>query len=59
VNAVSAAVHADTTLDAVAVKPLGYEDWQMVFEAGCRMADYGVTVGQDGSWHSAYAFPRT
>ena len=52
VSAVSAAVHADRTLDAVAVKPLEYEDCQWVFEVGMPLPDYGVTVGQDGAWHS-------
>jgi hypothetical protein len=52
VSAVSAAVHADKTLDTVAVKPLEYEDCQWIFEGGMPMPDYGVTVGQDGSWHS-------
>ena len=51
VSAVSAAVHADRTLDAVAVKPLEYEDCQWVFEGGMPMPDYDVTGGQDGSWH--------
>jgi hypothetical protein len=59
VKAVSAAVHADRTLDAVAVKPLEYENCQWVFEGGMPMPDYDVTVGQDGSWHSgATLFPE-
>ena len=45
-SAVSAAVHADRTLDAVAVKPLEYEDCQWVFEGGMPMPDYDVTVDQ-------------
>ena len=51
-NAVSAAVYADKTLDTIAVKPLEYEDCQWVFESGMPMPAYDVTVGQDGSWHS-------
>ena len=52
VNAVSAAVYADKTLDTIAVRPLEYENCQWVFEGGMPMPDYDVTVGQDGSWHS-------
>ena len=52
VDAVSAAVYADKTLDILAVRPLEYEDCQWVFEGGMPMPDYGVTVGQEGSWHS-------
>jgi len=52
VDAVSAAVYADKTLDTIAVRPLEYEDCQWVFDGGMPMPDYGVTVGQDGSWHS-------
>lgn len=51
-NAVSAAVCADKTLDTLAIKPLDYEDCQFVFDGGMPMPDYDVTVGQDGSWHS-------
>jgi hypothetical protein len=59
VSAVSAALHADRTLDAVTVKPLEYEDCQWVFECGMPMPAYDVTVGQDGSWHSgATLFPE-
>ena len=53
VNAVSAAVYADKTLDTIAVRPLEYEDCQWVFEGGMPMPDYDVTVGQDGAWHSS------
>jgi hypothetical protein len=52
VDAVSAAVYADKTLDTIAVRPLEYEDCQWVFDSGMPMPDYGVTVGQNGSWHS-------
>jgi hypothetical protein len=52
ISAASAAVHADKTLDTVAVKPLEYEDCQSIFEGGMPMPDYDVTVGQDGSWYS-------
>ena len=59
VSAVSAAVHADKTLDTVAVRPLDYEDCQWVFEGEMPMPDYDVTVGQDGSWHSGVTrFPE-
>ena len=51
-DAVSAAVYADKTLDTMAVRRLEYEDCQWVFESGMPMPDYGVTVGQDGSWHT-------
>lgn len=52
VDAVSAAVYADKTLDTIAVRPLEYEDCEWVFECGMPMPDYDVTIGQDGSWHS-------
>lgn len=52
VNAVSAAVFADKTLDTIAVRRLEYEDCQWVFEGGMPLPDYDVTVGQDGAWHS-------
>ncbi len=51
-DAVSAAVYADKTLDTIAVKPLEYEDCQWVFEGGMPIPEYDVTVGQNGSWHS-------
>ena len=51
-DAVSTAVYADKTLDTIAVKRLGYEDCLWVFEGGMPIPEYGVTVGQDGSWHS-------
>lgn len=51
-NAVSAAVCADKTLDTLDVRPLAYEDCEWVFEGGIPLPGYGVTVGQDGSWHS-------
>jgi len=57
VDAVSAAVFGDKTLDTIAVRPLEYEDCQWIFECGMPMPDYGVTVGQDGSWHSGVEFP--
>lgn len=60
VSAVSAAVHADKTLDTIAVRPLEYADCQWVFEGGMPMPDYDVTVGQDGAWHSGTKpFPET
>ena len=51
-KAVSAAVYADKTIDTLAVRPLEYEDCAWVFDGGMPMPDYGVTVGEDGSWHS-------
>jgi hypothetical protein len=51
-DAVSAAIYADSTLDTLAVRRLEYEDCQWVFEGGMPMPEYGVTVGQNGSWHS-------
>ena len=51
-DAVSAAVHADTTLNTIAVKPLEYEDCEWIFEIGLPLPKYDVTVFQDGSWHS-------
>jgi hypothetical protein len=52
VNAVSAAVYADNTLDTIAIRPLEYEDCQWVFEGGMPLPEYDVTVFQNGSWHS-------
>ena len=52
VNAVAAAVFTDTTLDTLTVKPLEYKDCTWIFESGMPMPDYGVTVFQNGSWHS-------
>ena len=52
VNAVSAAVYADKTIETLEVRPLEYEDCQWIYEIGMPISDYGVTVGQDGSWHS-------
>ena len=58
-DAVSTAVHADKTLNTLAVKPLEYEDCQWVFEGGMPLPEYDVTVFQDGSWHSGITrFPR-
>jgi hypothetical protein len=51
-DAVSAAVHADKTLDTLEVRPLEYEDCEWVFEGGMPLPNYGVTVFQNGSWHS-------
>jgi hypothetical protein len=59
IDAVSAAVHADKTLETIAVRQLEYEDCQWVFEGGMPMPDYEVTVGQDGSWHSGTELYRT
>ena len=59
VDAISAAVYADTTLDTIAVRQLEYEDCQWVFEGGMPMPDYDVSVFQDGSWHSSTELYRT
>ena len=53
IDAVSAAVYADKTLDTKAVRELEYEDCQWIFEGGMPLHNYDVTVGQDGSWHSS------
>jgi hypothetical protein len=58
IDTVSAAVHADQTLDTVAVRQLEYEDCEWVFEIGMPMAAYGVTVFPNGSWHSGTPFAR-
>ena len=52
IDAVSAAVYADKTLDTLAVRRLEYEDCQWIFEGGMPIPAYDVTVGRDGSWHS-------
>jgi hypothetical protein len=52
IDAVASAVYADKTLDTLAVRQLEYGDCEWIFEGGMPMPDYGVTVGQDGSWHS-------
>jgi hypothetical protein len=52
VNAVSAGVYADKTIDTLAVRQLEYEDCQWVFEGGMPMPDYDLTEFEDGSWHS-------
>jgi hypothetical protein len=51
-DAVSVAVYADKTLDTIAVRQLEYEDCLWIFEGGMPLPEYGVTLGQDGSWHS-------
>jgi hypothetical protein len=57
-DAVSAAIHADKTIDALDVKLQEYEDCEWVFEGGMPMPDFGITVFQDGSWHTGDPFPR-
>ncbi len=58
-DAVSTAVHADKTLNTIAVKPLEYEDCEWIFEMGLPLPKYDVTVFQDGSWHSGITpFPE-
>lgn len=53
IDAVSAAVYADKTLDTLTVGPLEYEDCEWVFDGGMPMPEYDVTVFRDGSWHSS------
>ena len=58
-NAVTAAIYADKTIDTLVVRTLDYEDCKWVFEGGMPMPDYGVTVGKDGTWHSGITlFPK-
>lgn len=52
VDAVSAAVYADKTLDTIAVRRLEYEDCEWIFEGGMPIPSYDVTVGRNGLWHS-------
>lgn len=59
VDAVSAAVRSDATIDTIDVRPLEYEDCQWIFEGGMPLPDYDVTVGQDGSWHSGTELYRS
>ncbi len=56
IDTISAAVHADKTLDIIAVRQLEYEDCVWVFEIGMSMPAYGVTVFQNGSWHTGSEF---
>lgn len=52
IDAVSAAVYADETLDTIAVRRLVYEDCEWIFEGGMPIPSYDVTVGRNGRWHS-------
>jgi hypothetical protein len=52
IDAVSAAVYADKTLDTIAVRRLEYEDCEWIFEGGMPIPSYDVTVGRNGLWHS-------
>ncbi len=52
VDAISAAVYADKTLDTIDVRRLEYEDCEWVLEGGTPIPAYGVTVFPNGSWHS-------
>ena len=52
IDAISAAVYADKTLETLAVRRLEYEDCEWIFEGGMPIPSYDVTVGRDGSWHS-------
>ena len=59
IDAVSAAVYADKTLDTVAVRQLEYEDCEWILEGGMPIHEYGIMVGQNGSWHSGITpFPE-
>ena len=53
VDAVSAAVYADKTLDTLAVRRLKYEDGEWILDGGTPMPECDVTAFQDGSWHSS------
>ena len=53
IDAVSAAVYDDKTLDTFEVRRLEYEDCEWIFEGGMPIPPYDVTVGRDGSWHSS------
>ena len=58
-NAVSAAVYSNKTLNTIAVKPLEYQDCEWIFEIGLPLPKYNVTVFEDGSWHSGVTpFPK-
>ena len=59
IDAISAAVYADKTLETLAVRRLEYEDCEWIFEGGMPIPSYDVTVGRDGSWHSGTELYRT
>jgi len=52
VDAVSAAVHADKTLDTIEVRRLEHDDCTWIYECGMPIPDYDMTIGDDGKWHS-------
>jgi len=51
-KAASTAVYADKTLQIRDVRLQDYKDCEWIFEGGMPMPKYGVTVFQDGSWHT-------
>jgi hypothetical protein len=51
-KAVAMAVYADKTLQIRDVWLQDYQDCEWIFEGGMPMPNYGVTVFQDGSWHT-------
>ena len=51
-RAVSSAVYADKTIDTKSIKQLDYDDCKWVLECGLPIQKYGVTIRQDGSWHT-------
>ena len=59
IDAVSAAVYADKTLDTIAVRRLEYEDCEWIFEGGMPIPSYDVTVGRNGRWHSGTELYRS
>jgi hypothetical protein len=50
-SAVATAVYADKTLQIRDVRLQDYKDCEWIFEGGMPLP-YGVTVFQDGSWHT-------
>ena len=51
-SAVATAVNADKTLQIRDVRLQDYQDCVWIFEGGMPMPKYGVTIFQDGSWHT-------
>lgn len=52
-SAVATAVYADKTLQIRDVRLQHYEDCKWIFEGGMPIPNYGVTMFQDGSWHTS------
>jgi len=51
-TAVTTAVYADKTLQIRDVRLQDYKNCEWIFEGGMPIPNYGVTVFQDGSWHT-------